>query len=391
MLIDLERNDLGRVAKPAACTVDEYMVTESLRARASHRLERARHAARRRSPPWTRCARLFPGGTITGCPKVRCMQIIAELEGEGRGAYTGSLGWLGTDGDADFNILIRTLTLRGDQIELRAGAGIVADSVPERELEETRAKARGMLRAFERHVSDAARHAGSTASRRRRCRRTIADCTTATDCSRPSWCAHGRAAIPGAHLARLARGLRATRDSVHAMRPRCARTSRARSIAGAAARHPQDHRHARQRERRGYAPQALERRAASCRCGPPPALPGVRCEGVELRVAPLRARRKPRARRHQTSQPARERDGRRRSSRRAGASSRCCSMPPGTSSRGAMSNVFLVRRASCSRRRVDRVRRRRRHARRRAARMRRARHRRARAGASTLETCLPGR
>jgi anthranilate synthase component 1 len=91
---------------------------------------------------------LFPGGTITGCPKVRCMQIIAELEGEGRGAYTGSLGWLGTDGDADFNILIRTLTLHDDLIELRAGAGIVADSVPERELAETRAKARGLLRAF---------------------------------------------------------------------------------------------------------------------------------------------------------------------------------------------------------------------------------------------------
>ena len=76
------------------------------------------------------------------------MQIIAELEGRGRGAYTGSLGWIGTDGDADFNILIRTLTQRGVDIELRAGAGIVADSVPERELEETRAKARGMLRAF---------------------------------------------------------------------------------------------------------------------------------------------------------------------------------------------------------------------------------------------------
>ena len=92
---------------------------------------------------------LFPGGTITGCPKVRCMEIIAELEGEGRGAYTGSLGWIGNDGDADFNILIRTLTMRGTTIELRAGAGIVADSVHERELEETRAKARGLLRAFE--------------------------------------------------------------------------------------------------------------------------------------------------------------------------------------------------------------------------------------------------
>jgi anthranilate synthase component 1 len=92
---------------------------------------------------------LFPGGTITGCPKIRCMQIIAALEAEGRGAYTGSLGWLGTDGDADFNILIRTLTQHGADLELRAGAGIVADSVPERELEETRVKARGLLRAFE--------------------------------------------------------------------------------------------------------------------------------------------------------------------------------------------------------------------------------------------------
>ena len=73
---------------------------------------------------------------------------LHPFEGTGRGAYTGSLGWLGSDGDADFNILIRTLTQRGVEIELRAGAGIVADSVPERELEETRAKARGMLRAF---------------------------------------------------------------------------------------------------------------------------------------------------------------------------------------------------------------------------------------------------
>jgi anthranilate synthase component 1 len=121
MLIDLERNDLGRVCEAGSVVVDEYM--DALRA-------------------------LFPGGTITGCPKVRCMQIISELEGEGRGAYTGSLGWLGIDGDADFNILIRTLTLRDDLIELRAGAGIVADSVPERELAETRAKARGLLRAF---------------------------------------------------------------------------------------------------------------------------------------------------------------------------------------------------------------------------------------------------
>jgi anthranilate synthase component 1 len=147
MLIDLERNDLGRVCEAGSVVVDEYMVTESY-AHVHHIVSNVRGRLRADRSPVDALRALFPGGTITGCPKVRCMQIIAELEGEGRGAYTGSLGWLGTDGDADFNILIRTLTLRDDLIELRAGAGIVADSVPERELEETRAKARGMLRAF---------------------------------------------------------------------------------------------------------------------------------------------------------------------------------------------------------------------------------------------------
>ena len=147
MLIDLERNDLGRVCEAGSVVVDEYMVTESY-AHVHHIVSNVRGRLRAKCSPVDALRALFPGGTITGCPKVRCMQIIAELEGEGRGAYTGSLGWLGTDGDADFNILIRTLTLRDGVIELRAGAGIVADSIPERELEETRAKARGLLRAF---------------------------------------------------------------------------------------------------------------------------------------------------------------------------------------------------------------------------------------------------
>ncbi|HEU5136291.1 MAG TPA: aminodeoxychorismate synthase component I [Steroidobacteraceae bacterium] len=147
MLIDLERNDLGRVCEAGSVTVDEYMVTESY-AHVHHIVSNVRGRLRAECSPVDALRALFPGGTITGCPKIRCMQIIAALEGEGRGAYTGSLGWLGVDGDADFNILIRTLTMRGDRIELRAGAGIVADSVPEKELEETRAKARGMLRAF---------------------------------------------------------------------------------------------------------------------------------------------------------------------------------------------------------------------------------------------------
>jgi len=147
MLIDLERNDLGRVCEAGSVTVDEYMVTESY-AHVHHIVSNVRGRLRAECSPVDALRALFPGGTITGCPKFRCMQIIAALEGEGRGAYTGSLGWLGIDGDADFNILIRTLTMRGDTVELRAGAGIVADSIPEEELEETRAKARGMLRAF---------------------------------------------------------------------------------------------------------------------------------------------------------------------------------------------------------------------------------------------------
>ena len=187
MLIDLERNDVGRVCEAGSVRVDEYMVTETY-AHVHHIVSNVRGTLRADATAVDALRALFPGGTITGCPKVRCMQIIAELEGEGRGAYTGSLGWLGTDGDADFNILIRTLTVRGDQIELRAGGGIVADSVPERELEETRAKALGMLRAFELHMSDHSA-AGSTASRAIPCRRTIAACSTATASSKPSWCA----------------------------------------------------------------------------------------------------------------------------------------------------------------------------------------------------------
>jgi anthranilate synthase component 1 len=91
---------------------------------------------------------VFPGGTITGCPKVRCMEIIAELEGVGRGAYTGAIGYLDRSGDMDLNILIRSMARQGDTLRFRTGAGIVADSDPQAELEETRHKARGLLRAL---------------------------------------------------------------------------------------------------------------------------------------------------------------------------------------------------------------------------------------------------
>ena len=147
MLIDLERNDLGRVAIPGSVEVSEFMAVESY-AHVLHIVSNVRGCVRVGTTPGQVIRAVFPGGTITGCPKVRCMEIIAELEGAGRGAYTGSLGYLNRNGDLDLNILIRTLTQRGATIALRAGAGIVADSVADEELAESRAKARGMLRAL---------------------------------------------------------------------------------------------------------------------------------------------------------------------------------------------------------------------------------------------------
>jgi len=147
MLIDLERNDLGRVCRAGTVRVDEFCVVESY-AHVHHLVSNVSGELRADVTPVDVIRALFPGGTITGCPKVRCMQIIAELESEARGAYTGSMGYLDRSGDMDLNILIRTATLIGDRLEVRAGAGIVADSDPERELEETRAKARGLLRGL---------------------------------------------------------------------------------------------------------------------------------------------------------------------------------------------------------------------------------------------------
>jgi 4-amino-4-deoxychorismate synthase (2-amino-4-deoxychorismate-forming) component I len=147
MLIDLERNDLGRVCEAGTVEVDELMVIESYQ-HVHHIVSNVTGTLRREVTPIGALRAVFPGGTITGCPKFRCMQIIAELEGEGRGAYTGSLGYLTCDGRLDLNILIRTMTVCGEQLSFRAGAGIVADSDPQRELAETRAKARGLLAAL---------------------------------------------------------------------------------------------------------------------------------------------------------------------------------------------------------------------------------------------------
>jgi anthranilate synthase component 1 len=147
MLIDLERNDLGRLCEAGTVRVDEFMVVESY-AHVHHIVSNVSGRLRADVEPGDVVRALFPGGTITGCPKVRCMQLIGELEAKGRGAYTGAMGYLALDGSLDLNILIRTMTIKDGEIEVRAGAGIVADSMPAHELDETRAKARGLLRAL---------------------------------------------------------------------------------------------------------------------------------------------------------------------------------------------------------------------------------------------------
>ncbi len=157
MLIDLERNDLGRICAPGSVEVDELMTVESY-SHVHHIVSNVRGRLRDDATPGGTIRAVFPGGTITGCPKVRCMQIIAELEGAGRGAYTGAFGWLNRDGDLDLNILIRSAEIEADMLHggatggsslrFRTGAGIVADSDPQRELDETRAKARGLLKAL---------------------------------------------------------------------------------------------------------------------------------------------------------------------------------------------------------------------------------------------------
>jgi anthranilate synthase component 1 len=155
MLIDLERNDLGRVCRPGTIEVNELMVLESWQ-HVHHIVSNVRGELDSNKSPVDVLRAVFPGGTITGCPKVRCMEILAEMEQQARGAYTGSLGYINNDGSMDFNILIRTMvrTTGSDaedankKITFRAGGGIVSDSVAEKELEETRAKAKGLLKIF---------------------------------------------------------------------------------------------------------------------------------------------------------------------------------------------------------------------------------------------------
>ena len=147
MLVDLERNDIGRVSVPGSVMVNELMEVETY-PHVHHIVSNVQGRLRFDVMISDVIKALFPGGTITGCPKLRCMQIIADIEQRPRGAYTGSVGYINHHGQADFNILIRTLSLQGSTLQFCAGAGIVHDSHPVRETEETEHKAEGMIRAL---------------------------------------------------------------------------------------------------------------------------------------------------------------------------------------------------------------------------------------------------
>ncbi|MFH1800990.1 MAG: anthranilate synthase component I family protein [Candidatus Omnitrophota bacterium] len=147
MLVDLERNDLGRVCSYRSVKVKEFMTLEKY-SHVVHIVSKITGKLKKDKDALDLIKAMFPGGTITGCPKIRCMQIIDELEPVKRGIYTGSLGYLDLYGDMDLNIVIRTILLRRGKGHLQVGAGIVYDSDPKKEYEETLHKAKALTQSL---------------------------------------------------------------------------------------------------------------------------------------------------------------------------------------------------------------------------------------------------
>ena len=147
MLVDLERNDIGRVCAYGSVRVDEFMVVERY-SHVSHIVSNIRGRLGDGRDAVDLIQAVFPGGTVTGVPKIRCMEILDDLEPVRRGPYTGSVGYFSPSGDLDLNIVIRTLVCTGERAYLQVGAGIVADSDPVREYEETLYKAEALFAAL---------------------------------------------------------------------------------------------------------------------------------------------------------------------------------------------------------------------------------------------------
>ena len=149
MLVDLTRNDVGRVAQYGSVRVSDLLTIE----RYSHVMHLVSHVEGALAPgrsPWEVLQAVFPHGTVSGAPKVRAMEIIDALEPVARGPYAGCVGYFGFDGSLNTAITIRTVLVRNGTAYVQAGAGVVYDSVPEREHEECVAKARALMTAIER-------------------------------------------------------------------------------------------------------------------------------------------------------------------------------------------------------------------------------------------------
>ncbi|WP_314001821.1 anthranilate synthase component I family protein [uncultured Paenibacillus sp.] len=148
MLVDLERNDLGRISAYGTVKVRDFMVIEYY-SHVMHLVSQVEGELASGKDAFDVIAATFPGGTITGAPKIRTMEIIEELEPTRRGPYTGSLGWIDYDGDMEFNIIIRTMIVKDGLAHIQAGAGIVIDSEPEREYYESLNKAKALWKAVQ--------------------------------------------------------------------------------------------------------------------------------------------------------------------------------------------------------------------------------------------------
>jgi anthranilate synthase component 1 len=147
MLVDLARNDIGKISDFGSVNVPEYMEVEKF-SHVQHIVSRVCGTLREDRDRFDAFASCFPAGTVSGAPKIRAMQIIAELETQPRGLYAGAVGYAGFSNDLEFAIAIRTLRFRRGFVEFSTGAGIVADSIPEREFEETEYKAGAMMKAI---------------------------------------------------------------------------------------------------------------------------------------------------------------------------------------------------------------------------------------------------
>jgi anthranilate synthase component 1 len=148
MLVDLGRNDVGRIAQDGSVEVTDLLVIERY-SHVMHIVSGVQGTIAEDKDQFDVMRACFPAGTVSGAPKIRAMEIIDELESDGRGPYAGAVGYFGFSGNMDFCITIRTFVMQDDNLWVQAGAGIVYDSQPEKEYEETINKSMGLRRALE--------------------------------------------------------------------------------------------------------------------------------------------------------------------------------------------------------------------------------------------------